>query len=950
MPRNGRKHASQLQNKHETGNVPPFQKSSKQTSNGYLSNGPEGTSRFDEGTDSATTTQTQPIENLPEAQISKTSAGQRANGYENPANGAPKGILPEIAHNDPHALSTPNSQTHHNIDVSAVKESVVQDSSLTNIANTIVRSWPLGDTIAILIFLLSLPSTILTLTNVLFAILTFVPPGGSLTSLPKAMVDVFEGAGGTPTLLTICMVDVLGFMCWLLMWNPIKDLMTELSQAIVATTLGGSNAVKNRASSNTLFCMAVVTITHFARRRWIPARFFGYDWSIRLASLSTSSSDSPVSSGTNAFATRSATSWFQHIIALHVLSQGVLLMVRRRIFKNQSLEAAQQRKTQAGAANAQSLTGGSVVPSPGFHTPPANEPRSKTSMTNLREAKGGVSKKKRKQATLVRLQQPLWSAVAATKVTVVREIEQSNTIAEASEANAIDTTNLGNASFSGEEGRIWLTQVQATGFSFGANLCKIEPDQNDDSCSSCASASCHDSESDPCRVLINGTEWTSVRFEQVRASDQEQSTCGQQWKGEIFGLSPSMTYQCLFVCSIDRSVMHIASITTPSTLASELQSNPFGNGPVHHPRPSSPASPATTLKASIVAMQHDIEDRKETQKTKQKEQKSAKVGAKKENDALESRIEKIGGEEKTLQARQMQWQYKSRQAEESIAAITEEINLLENIPEAEQKHWNDRKAAYETAKNYRLSTRQELLHIKERAQQEKKSAETDASGAHQKREKLYNRGMKLAEQRERLQSATQKGLSEKERREAERLAQDAEERRTEQQITRQQAQLTNRIEDLQQSIRQIHQQTGPIENFSQQQHVLGAVGERTSHSNNEVSHPIHGYQAQAQAFRFPNGVFAPLESPPARTKSNTLRLNPRNRSGSTASNYSSLGDFYDQDPAPPLPQSRAWDRTIGRQRSTGSGSGSGSGSASSPTVSNGARMSPVGQRSSPRWK
>ena len=953
MPRGGKKSASQLNNRHETGNVAPFQKVPRKPSNGALNGTVVGPTIPRSNTPSASTTQAQPVPTATDNHLRRPSAGIRTSGQD----GLPNGSANEAAssqYDDLDLSSIAAAQTHHKIDVTAVKNNAVHDNRLVNIANTIVQSWPLGDTIAILIFLLSLPPTILTLTNVLFAMLTFVPPSGSFASLPTALVDVFQGAGGTPTMLTIFMADLIGVILWLFMWTPVQDLITELSQAVVATTLGGSTASKNRGSGNTIFCMVLVTINHVARKRWIPVRFFGYDWSVRLASMSIFSAKPAAFGNISMPLSRSAGSWVQDLVALHILVQGLLLMVRRWMTKNQSPQAYLQQNASASIGkSSQHYLDGSSLPGPGSQTPPAHGPRAKTSIPSLREAKPSMNKKRKKQATLVRLQQPLWSAVAATKVTVVRELEQSNTLTEASGASATDTKNLGNAPFPAEEGRIWLTKVRPTGFTFGANLCNVRTNLDDAPNRCCEAASNHTNDAQPFHILINGADWTSMQSIQEEGNEHDRSTCGQQWRGEVLGLSPSMTYQCVFICSVDKSVVHIVSIITPSIPTAKQDSDSLAGVPLQAPPPSSPSSPATTLKASIAAARREIEEKREVQKAKQKDQRSANAIARRENDALNAKIGKVGGEDRTIQARQTQWQHNTRQAEETIAAITEEIDLLDSVPKDDLKPWQQKKEAYEATKAQQKTMRQRHLQSKANAQQEKKAAETDATSAHQKREKLQGRGTKLAEQRERLQSATRQGLSEKERKDAERIAQDAEQHRIDQQSDLQQIQLCRRIAELQQSLQQAYQQANAAETYIQQQHVPGTIGETSMDGEYDPSVPPSSYLSQAQGFRFPGGPLGPIESPHPRSKGHSLRQNARNRSGSTASNHSAYADIYDQDPAPPLPQNRAFDRTIGRQKSTGSGSGSGSGSARgppSPAVSNGPRMSPVGQRSSPKWK
>ena len=952
MPRGGKKSASQLNNRHETGNVAPFQKAPRKPSNGALNGATgEGPTPTGPSPPSASTTQAQPNLSTSDHRLGRTSAGIRANGQNGlPAintNGTPVG---EGGHNENELSSVSTGQAHHKIDVTAAKNAAVHENRLANIANTIVQSWPLGDTIAILIFLLSLPSTILTLTNVLFAMLTFVPPSGSFASLPTALVDVFQGAGGTPAMLTIVMADLIGIVIWAFLWTPVQLLVPELSQAVVATTLGGSNAAKNRGSGNSIFCMVIVTVIHMTRKRWIPIRFFGYDWSVRLASMSILPTNSAAFENTST-SSRSAKRWVQDLVALHILAQGLLLMVRRWMTKNQS----PQNISQANPIGSSSLstTEGSGLPSPGAQTPPAHGPRSKSSISNLREAKVASSKKKKKQATMVRLQQPLWSAVAATKVTVVRELEQSNTIAEASGAHATDTKNLGNAPFPAEEGQVWITKIQHTGFSFGVNLCNglTTHDGSPDQC--CKADLNHTIDAQPFRVLINGADWTSLDFEQVKSGEHDQAICGQRWSGKVLGLSPSMTYQCVFLCNVDNSVMHIASIITAGIPIDRSDNKSSAGIPLQTPAPASPTSPATTLKASIAAVRREIEENKEKQKAKQKDQRSTTSAARRENDAMNAKLTKIGGEDRTIQARQTQWQHNARQAEETIAAITEEIEALESAPEDDLQPWKEKKAAYEGIRVQLKSMRQRLTQDKAHAKQEKKAAEAEAANAHQKREKLQGRTARLAEQRERLQSAAGQGISEKDRREAERVAHNAEQQQVDQQYDEQQVVFARRIGELQQSIQQACQQANAAEAYYQQQHVPGAAGDVPANIEHDGPVTANAYQSQTHGFRFPGGVFGPPESPHLRSKINPLRPNARHRSGSVASSYSTYADPYDQDPAPPMPQNRAFDRTIGRQRSTGSGSGSGGGSARgppSPAVSNGAQISPVGQKSSPKWK
>lgn len=453
---------------------------------------------------------------------------------------------------------------HRKIDVNAAKNPKVHDNNIFNLAFTILRSCPLGDTIAILIFLLSLPPTLLTLTNALFAVLTFMPPAGSF-SLPTTLSDIFQGSGGTPSLATVVLTDIIGLVAWLVIWTPLQVLGLELAQAVVATTLGGGSSNKNGGSDSTLFCMLIVLVTHIVRHKWVPKRIYGFDWSTNISLVSHIPRGLPSFSGDDFITTRSPASWFRILVALHVVIQGLVHVARRWYTKREYSQAVSLKKKSDPEAVAGSQAHpelASPTEQSSFLSRTSSELVTKSSLSNLKEPRDKVSsgKKKRKQGTYVRSQQPLWAAFAATKVTVLREMEQSHALSEALGSNATDTKNLGSAPFVSEEGRIWITRVQHTSFNFDASYFAAKDSE--------MVVSGGIDRSKPFYVRLNGADWTSTKIEKsptAKITDES----ADQWSGEVFGLSPSSSYNCSFVRSEDGVVLHSAIVSTPSPPADE---------------------------------------------------------------------------------------------------------------------------------------------------------------------------------------------------------------------------------------------------------------------------------------------------------------------------------------------------------------------------------------------
>lgn len=329
---------------------------------------------------------------------------------------------------------------------------------------------------------------------------------------------------------------------------------------------------------------------------------------------------------------------------------------------------------------------------------------------------------------------------------------------------------------------------------------------------------------------------------------------------------------------------------------------------------------------------------------------------KKEIEILHAKISKIGSEDKAHYNRHLQWNQHTRQADEAINLLSTEIEALGCVPENESQQWKEKKALWDESKEQQSTAREDLFRCKETANREKSAVESEATLTRQKRERFQIRNAKLNDQWDRLESATIQGLDERERREAEQAARATERLQMEERSREQLANLYRSIHETQNHSHQVWHQSHLIESAFQQQQRMGSAGHagRVTPEGDLPGLNPHPPTSSISGFRFP--PFAtPEHSTSLHSTLPSLRHETRPRSISILSGTSAYTDFSDQDPAPPMPSSRAMETIRGRQPSGSSGSGSGSVSSQrdqvSPVMGKGtrARKSPVEKRSSPVW-
>ncbi|KAL8657626.1 MAG: hypothetical protein Q9226_001729 [Calogaya cf. arnoldii] len=945
-----KKAPNQHNTRHENGVVAPGKRITKQKSNGHLSGNPDGPANAPSTSTPVAAPVNQVADHVSNALQPTSKYCRNRTGSAGRSLGDTSGDLSEDLESIGNGTALANGSLEHNhrkIDVNTAKVAPAHDNTIFNLALTILRSCPLGDTIAILIFLLSLPPTLLSVTNALFAVLTFMPPAGSFSSLPTTLNDVFQGSGGTPSLATILVTDALGIVIWLVAWSPLQTLVLELAQAVVATTLGGGNSSSSSGPDSTLFCMLIVFVTHVARHKWIPKRIFGYEWSVRLASISYIQETFSGDPGDHGPQQRSAGGWFRVLISLHILIQGLVHVARRWYTKrehSQTINHSKKADPEAGAntqLNTDAISGSN-----------SSETISKMSLALSREARDKItnSKRRRKQGTYVRSQQPLWAAFAATKVTVLREMEQSHAQSEAHGANATDARNLGSAPFPTEDGRVWITHVQPNSFYFDASY--FSHHQSSDKCGSPSSlpVSVGIDRSNPFFVRINGADWTSSKIESLPSNQSKDGSADRRWTGEVYGLSPSSGYVCSFVRSEDGVVIHSAVVSTPSSPAVEQESSGLASPAQPSVRPSSPTTPSSTLKKSIAAYETSLSESQARQKRNKKDHRLATAGLKKDIDKNNALIAKQSESEKGSTSRILQLSQHCKQADEALVSISNEIDSLGSIPEEEMQQWEAKKAAWETTRKQLETAKEEHFNHKSAVQQERHTVEAEACSTQQKRERLLARRIKLNDQHERLQSANSQNLDERERKEAEHAAVMAGRRQFEERSNEQMMTMGRTIQETQYHTQQLLQQADMLANsFHTASNMALTAESDAALGEGDAGLGAVGPGASSSGFGFRLPAFKSTDGVGLHNGLGGYRGNNRPHSTSLVAGTIPHADFLDQDPAPPMPSSQAmkWIRSRQQSGSSGSNSNGSQRDPTSPVNALGNRKSPIAKKGSP---
>lgn len=425
------------------------------------------------------------------------------------------------------------------------------------LASTILKSCPMYDTIAILIFLLQLPPMVLTLVQFLFASLTFMPPSGAAAGSLSSNFDIFQGPAGTPSLGTMIAMDGFCILLWgLFMWNWAQNFAIDLAHVQVAITLGGGGSGKN-GGVNAL-CVGIVLLLHLVRSKGIQDFVLGHLVSAKLLSPDVLSQFSHLLPAEfRRSETQSSPSWLRSLLAVHILAQAGTAMARRAMAKNRSpipLRTGKRGDTEASAGSQgqpDSALESAASVSSSFVGPDGQLRDGKDRFTS--------AKKRRRQANQVRSRQPFWAALASTKVTIMREYEHSRAISKTARNLTMTEEDLQGVSL--DDGLVWITDVDSSSIKFAAGDFTVDP-----ALSGSYEAERLEADAEPFYVCVNGALWATATI--CRVSDTKGPSV-VQWRGEIAGLAPNCAYTCTFVRVDTDEEICVMSIKTPATADTE---------------------------------------------------------------------------------------------------------------------------------------------------------------------------------------------------------------------------------------------------------------------------------------------------------------------------------------------------------------------------------------------
>ncbi|RAL60817.1 hypothetical protein DID88_009921 [Monilinia fructigena] len=678
--------------RHDNGLVGPGKRVPRQKSNGYM-NGHANSSESISPTPPLTPPPTNGHAKLP-GHADNTSEHKPAGDMTRRASVGGHSDSSQDIYNIP-TISFPQ-ENHRHINVNSAKNpSVHRDSGPWHYAKTVLTSCPISDTLAILIVLLQVPPAFLTIIQLLFATLTFVPPSTTATS-GISFIDMFEGTTATPSLATVMVVDVMFLLVWLFLYGPLQEFVLQFAQSVIALTLGGGISGKEAAMRNVFLCFGYIGLSHYVSISNVKPAGLRAILSSSRSFLGPFDPDDPLESiplqSTN-WKDRIPI-WARNILAVHILAQGVVRYIRDLYVRSQKRDHAastigdpEAAKGTADGANDSSTTNPQT---------PDNE-----TITSLHATHTAITaRKKRKQSAQVRIQQPLWAALASTKIVMVKEYETSHAAAESAGTNATDASNLGNAPFSTEPNRIWITNVGSDAVLFS----------------------------------------TSYFPKHTISEDNQGGTDGS---------------------SVDSRMPLVKTLNTPSDTTTTTSLAPLP------PQISGrPGSPSTTIKQSIIASETKLAEERSRQKRERKDQRTKLSTLRKDIEKLTSIITSSGGNDDRQRQKIQQINLHIKQADDAIAAIQAEIDIVERLPSASRdSDYISAKQKYRAQKELYEKAKTEFNAKKK--EHEKPIADLSAELLIKERqaEKLEARSIKLTHQADGYREANIKGLNEVQRKE-----------------------------------------------------------------------------------------------------------------------------------------------------------------------------------------
>ncbi|KAK4549282.1 hypothetical protein LTR36_007741 [Oleoguttula mirabilis] len=875
----------------------------------------------------------------------------------------------------------PASSAAPSVDAQAApnKPSSPHAAGTVSAVSTILAYYPLRDAISILILLLSLPPTLVLVIQTLFASLTFVPPtaGISMSTLPNIR-EMFNASNlGYPALATILIVDLIFFVCWLPVWKPAQNLLLDLSQAVVAVSLSGAAASTGGPTYSIATCTLIVCMVHVLRFKAIHLTALDYLRSVINKTGIGIPLDVPTFASTFLSPPPMDHGWIFTVIrtmlGIHIVSQGVTTCIRRSLVKanerDQLVPAITKTDPEAAIGSEPSSrlpTGLSDGPQQSYTAsstdgrPPGPSPSQRDG-----KARESSSKKKKKQANQVRSQQPFWAAIASTKVTFVKEMEQRDAADDAREASAMDTNTKPTytSTMNPATDRIWILEVRDTEIFFSVDLSPDSAAQSVEHMQEGMSVSAGIDKSKPFYVRVNGAAWSSTRIMSSATGDAADGK--PRFDGEIFGLAPRSSYNCEIVGIATGNVLCSVSLITQAAPSAE-QTSTAPSQPTHPAL--RPSSPITTLKQSIQSAEAKLnETRNRTRKSK-KDQRGVHSDIRKEINMLRSKLESSGGLDDKQERRLMQINQHKNQAEEATVELKGQIEAFGDIPNKELEQSEIKQRSWQAARDVKRAADKENYNARNEADRDLSALKTEIAATESKREKLLVRHAQRSKELEMLLSKQHADMSAKEKRDFERTQLVQSRHDEEAQLRYHIANMEAEANSYQTKAHEAYQQLGALQSWNT---VPPAYNGYSSPPTPEGTLPGTNGSLSPQTNGFSTFGSQPFQSPfhSAQPSMSTPHV-PRGRSSSMLSQYSGFTDNGDDYIFPSPQHQQTWpmqsSATAGaamtgyRKESESGGSGSlttnGSTGSNSPRpdakpfVPSNGRIGPIGPPSKSRDK
>ncbi|CAK7567343.1 MAG: hypothetical protein SEPTF4163_005306 [Sporothrix epigloea] len=725
------------------------------------------------------------------------------------------------------SLAVSFDDSYRRIDVNAAKNANVhRDTGPLDLALTILRSCPLYDTIAILIILMQLSPVVLSIVYMLFTVLTFVPP--VTTSSGLSLTEMFEGGLGTPAFTTIICMDVGVLLVWLFLWGPLQLIILDFAQIVIALTLGGGYNVSGsgQGSANNIFvCLSIVVFSRFSH-------ITSFDKLSLLGPLLAADrppvfadQDISLQQSTRFFSRRmGGASWVRNIFAIHILMQGIVRFIREWYLRREkrdsmtniladpeagkstytvdtpmdasfsgAIEGESNSNATGNAAGAESSShsaspgaassGGSTNvatgPSSGSVDPEiSSAPMANSIAANTPPTTSHISsKKKKKQSALVRVRQPLWAALASTKIVMIKEYELSQAASESAGAEATDADHLGNAPFYAQPSQIWVCYVGHDEVCFSTSAFpNMNRDAKHSSSFSPPSSSFIDT-SKPFYVRINNAVWQPTRIipvvddvdedvarglsGEVGDGDPPAQGNGTRWTGDIYGLTPLSSYECEFISTCTGEVLFSTSVRTAAAHSKSTTVKAAKPAPPSQLRPHE--SPATTIKASIATQETKLNEEKARIKTLRKDNNRRVNALKKEIDRLTASVQSAGGNDDKFKQKITQNTVQQKQAEQAIEGIEAELKDVSAVPEEMLCQYRNKKSEWDREKAQFEGVMASFKSFKSSVDGELRSLEDEHVTIQAKTNKVASRIAKADSEHAQIMDANARGLDEAER-------------------------------------------------------------------------------------------------------------------------------------------------------------------------------------------